>query len=132
MNSLNEFERYIKEARKKYLNLELETVKNIKNIFARVTNRLREYLYILPEESLQKKYYNELLAYIERLTSELNDELLRQIAQGRNLAVKTFTEHTKNIFSEITKGIWSNTDIEAMFTAINERALLAVTTRTKA
>ncbi len=127
-----EFQLYIREARRRYLNLELETARNIKNIFARTANRLRDYLYSLPEQSLQRKYYNELLAYIERLANELNDDLLKQIAQGRNLAIKTLTDHAQNMFMEIAKGIWREAEVEAMFTALNERALIALTTRTRA
>lgn len=127
-----EFKDYLEAARGKYLRLELANAESIKNIFARVANKIRDYLYSLPPESLQRKYYNELLAYIERNIQELNDDLVKQIAQGRELAISVFTEYAKENFEKIADGIWNATDIEEMFTAINKRALIALATRTKA
>lgn len=127
-----EFKDYLETARSKYLRLEFATAESIKNIFARVANKIRDYLYSLPPESLQRKYYNELLAYIERNIQELNDEIIKQIAQGRKLAISVFTEHAKDNFEKISYGIWNATDIESMFTAINERAIIALATRTRA
>ncbi len=126
------FERYIKEARQKYLRQELATTDYIRNIWARTANRLRDYLLTIPENTLRKTYYSELLAYIERLIQELNDESIKAISRGQKIAIDIHKENAHSIFEDIARGIWNYSEIEALFATVNERALLALATRTEA
>lgn len=126
-----EFEKYIKDARQKYLKQEIATTEYIRNIWARAANRLRDYVLTIPE-SLKRKYYNELLAYIEIITQELNDETIKAISMGQKIAIDIHKENAQKIFEEISNGIWEQSEVEALFATVNERALLALANRTEA
>lgn len=127
-----EFEKYIKEARERYLKEEFAVSTYIRNIFARTANTLRDFLYTISENTLRRTYYNELLAYIERISEELNDELVKVIAKGQKIAIDVHKENAKSIFEEIAKGIWKYSAIESLFATVNERSLLSLTNRTEA
>jgi len=128
--SSEEYKRWILESRKKYLRHEFGTVEGIKGILARASNQLENYISALPGESVQRKYYAELLAEIHRLQEILREEMLKILSQGMKNVIGINSEYAQNYFEDISKGIWGKSDIKAMFPMINERAFLSVATRT--
>jgi hypothetical protein len=128
--SSEEYKRWILEARKRYLKHEFGPVEAIKGILARASNQLENYISALPGESVQRKYYAELLAEIHRLQETIREEMLKTLSQGIKNVIGVSSEYAKEYFEQISKGIWDKSDINAMFTMINERAFLSVATRT--
>lgn len=130
MSSSEIYKKWILESRKKYLRHEFGTVEGIKRVLARASNQLENYISALPGESVQRKYYAELLAEIHRLQEILREEMLKTLSQGMQNVIGINSEYAQNYFEDISKGIWGKSDINAMFTMINERAFLSVATRT--
>jgi len=130
MSSSEIYKRWILESRKRFLKHEFGTIEGIKRILARASNQLENYISALHGESVQRKYYAELLAEIKRVEETLREEMLKTLSQGMKNVIGIQSEPAKEYFELISKGIWDKSDISAMFTMINERAFLSVATRT--
>ncbi len=125
-----EYAEYLLRARQRYNQGEAATVKKVKAIYRRVAEELRREIENVTPGTLRYGHLRALSDALDRAANRINAEVLEAIRLGIYLAVEEAALGAEQITLAAMKGVVQSAEIRSLFAAINERANLAVLSKT--
>lgn len=126
-----EYAAYLLKARAKFQQGEAATVRELKNLFRRVAKDLREEIEGVTPGTLRAAHLNTLAKALEGSADTLNRQGLQAIQNGIEMAVREAVKGSEKITTDLTREIFDPVEIKWLFADINNRAVLAVLSRTR-
>ena len=123
-----EYEEYIKQARKTYQRQEEITVDEVKNSLKRATKVCSEL--IEKTEDLRKDYYSYILAEINAIVDNLNEELKSAIYTGTRQSIHISSDVAGKILEEVAEDIFDKVEIARFVTDLDERSFMSYLSKT--
>lgn len=123
-----EYEEYIKQARKTYQRQEEITVDEVKNSLKRATKVCSEL--IEKAEDLRKDYYSYILAEINTIIDNLDEELKNAIYTGTRQSIHISSDVAGKILEEVAEDIFDKVEIARFVADLDERSLMSYLSKT--
>lgn len=125
-----EFAEYIRRARERFERGEVVTVRKVRALYRRVAEQLRREIEQVTPGTLRHAHLTAMLEALNRAARTLNDELFAIVLYGIQLAVQEATGGAKQATMALTRDVFPVAGVAALFAAVNQRAVLAVLSRT--
>ena len=126
-----EWRAYILRARERFLKGEAATTAEVRRLYRRVARQVRRDLEAVASGTLQQHHLRALERLLDRRARELNDQLLKAITAGIELSVREATRGAEQLALDVLSPVYEPPAVRRMFAAINERAVLALLSRTR-
>ncbi|MEX0975048.1 MAG: hypothetical protein WD024_06870 [Bacillota bacterium] len=125
------YARSIVDARRRFLRGETATVAEIRKVYRQTAETIRLEIEHLTPGTLQRSHLQALASRLERRAQELNAQVLAAARQGIYISAEAGVSASQNVAAELLKEGWPKTEVARLFAPVNERAVLAVLTRTQ-
>lgn len=119
---------YLLDARNRFLEHNAATVKQIRDIYTRAANDIARDIRDVTPGTLRYNHLSSMQKILEDRAKTINEKTLDAIYDGIKLSVKDGTEGAQRITQDLLK--YDKAGVQWMFADINERAVLAITSRT--
>lgn len=122
---------YLAAARARFDRGKAATLNNITQIYRRAAESVRKDIEALATGSLKHSHLSALAYTLERRAEELAKQTLDAIHKGVYVSSEAATGYSQKVLEDMTKPYFRPETVRAMFAAVNERAVLALLSRTR-
>lgn len=126
----DEFAEYIRRSRQRFDRGEEATVRKVRALYRRVANQLHQEIVGMAPGTLRHSHAVTLAGVLQRAAETLNKEIMAAVRFGIDLAVMEAVLGAERITALLTDGVFRKQEIQTMFAAVNQRAVLATLSRT--
>jgi len=117
-------------ARERFLRQEAATAAEIREVYLRAAQRVRADIERVTAGTLHRRHLQDIAAALEQRAQELRDGLERAIYSGIHAVVREAVDAGAGIGEEVLRSAYQPPQIQRVFAAVNERAVMAVLSRT--
>lgn len=125
-----DFAEYMRRARERFDRGEAVTVEYVREVYRRAAEELRQEIAGLTPGSLTYSHRRYMADLLDRMARNINTEALNAIRYGIELAVEEATAPAEQITRVVTAGVLSPGEVRQLFGTLNQRAVMAVLSRT--
>jgi hypothetical protein len=119
---------YMLNARNRFLEHNAATVKQIRSVYTKAANDIAKDIRDVTPGTLKHNHLSTLQKALEDRAKMINVKTLNALYDGIRLSVKDGTEGVQKITQDLLR--YDKAGVQWMFADINERAVLAITSRT--
>jgi hypothetical protein len=121
---------YLQKARARFEKGEAATVAELRKVYRRAAIAIRKDIEKATPGTLRRAHMEALAKNLDARARELNKDILAAAHKGIWLSTETGTEGAAKISEQLLKDAFDAADVRRLFAGINERAALAVLSRT--
>jgi hypothetical protein len=124
------YAQYLLTARKRWEQGVIATTADVRSTFKRAVSSLGQDIARPGISALRQTHWSGIMASLDQFERNLNDGILQAVRSGIRLSVGQGTAGMHKVARSLLGGTFGTGGIDAMFSGINERATVALITRT--
>ena len=122
---------YLLRARKRFERAEVVTVRQVREVYRRAAQRVRDAVRTVTPETLRERHLLALAKALDSAAEALRGQLDSVLRSGIQLAVDIAVQPAEQITMEALGDAFDRVGVRAMFTNVNQRAVTALLSRTR-
>lgn len=120
---------YMLRARRRFERGQIATLRQVRQIYRRAAEAVREDIARTAPGTLRYGHLKALAKVLEQRARSLTSELLEATRAGIYLASREAVSGPEELVVQLVEGVFDRADVERLFAAVNERAVLAFLAR---